>query len=186
MSKLLFREPTPTDAAAIHRLVHRCRPLDPNSPYAYMLLALHFRGTCVVAEQGQRVVGFLSAYVPPQQQDTIFVWQVAIDPEARGQGLAGRLLDELLARDVCAGVSFLETTVTPSNQPSRRLFGALARRLAAPLDTSVLFPAELFDGAEPAGGEPSPAHEAEELLRIGPFSLSRMEVRSQSGGERSA
>jgi L-2,4-diaminobutyric acid acetyltransferase len=169
--------------------VHRCRPLDPNSTYAYLLLSHHFHDTCVVAERRRTIVGFVSAYVPPRQQDTIFVWQVAVDATARGEGLAGRLLDELLAREACAEVSFLETTVTPSNRPSRKLFDALARRLKAACRTSVLFPPELFNGTrsrESPDGEPAPCHEAEELLRIGPFSLSCMDVRSHSGGNPTA
>jgi L-2,4-diaminobutyric acid acetyltransferase len=186
---MLLRPPTPADAAAITRLVHRCRPLDPNSTYAYLLLSHHFHDTCVVAERGRTTVGFVSAYVPPRQQDTIFVWQVAVDATAQGEGLAGRLLDELLARDACAGVSFLETTVTPSNLPSRKLFDALTRRLLTACQTRVLFPPELFNDAEPQespDGEPAPRHEAEELLRIGPFSLSCMDVRSHSGGNPTA
>lgn len=185
MSGILFRPPAVVDGVALSRLVQRCQPLDTNSVYVYLLLGCHFRDTCVVAERDQEVVGFVSAYIPPRQREALFVWQVAVDAVARGQGLAGRMLDELLGRPACAEVSYLETTVTPSNEPSRRLFQALARRLGTECRTSVLFPSELFSGAdsEESADAGAPPHEAEELLRIGPFSWSCTQVYSHSGGE---
>ncbi len=155
-----FERPTRHDGAKIWRLVQSCPPLDLNSCYAYMLLAEHFAETCVVARAGAELVGFISAYRPPERGETLFVWQVAVGADARGQGLAGRMLSELLAREGCAGVRYLETTVSPSNQPSAALFQSLARRLGAPLRTETLFAAELFAGS---------GHEAEILHRIGPF-----------------
>ena len=52
------------------------------------------------------------------------------------------------------------TTVGPGNRASRKLFSRLAARLGAPLGETALFDAALF-GAD--------THEAEPLLRIGPF-----------------
>ncbi|HEX7052750.1 MAG TPA: diaminobutyrate acetyltransferase [Burkholderiales bacterium] len=148
------------DGKAAHALVAACPPLDLNSTYAYLLLCSHFAQTCVIARQGGRAVGFVSAYRPPERQETIFVWQVAVAAAARGQGLARRMLRELLARPAVRGCRYLETTVTPSNAPSTRLFRGLAAELGAPLDEKPLFTEEDF-GAE--------RHEAEMLFRVGPF-----------------
>lgn len=162
MPSITLREPSPADAPGITNLVRNCKPLDVNSHYAYLLLCHHFPKTCVVAVSGSKVVGFLSAYHPPERPDVIFVWQVAVSAGARGQGLAGRMLDELLQRKACAGVSFLETTISPSNQASQALFRKLAERLETGCETSELFSEELFAGVE--------NHEPEVLFRIGPFS----------------
>ena len=152
--------PRVRDGAAIHRLVDACKPLDLNSTYAYLLLCEHFAETCVHAERAGRTVGFISAYCPPQRGDVIFVWQVAVAEEMRGQGLARAMLRELLARPGLRGCRYLETTVSPSNEPSRRMFYGLARELGAPVTENVLF------GEQDFGQE---HHECEMLIRIGPF-----------------
>ena len=158
---IVLRSPEKADGLEVYRLVDRCKPLDLNSCYAYLLLCTHFSDTCVLAEMDGGAVGFVSAYVPPERPDTVFVWQVAVDAKARGQGLAGRMLDELLARETCRGVTWLETTISPSNIPSQRLFRSWAERRGADCrDDETLFDEAAF-GAE--------GHEAEVLFRIGPL-----------------
>jgi L-2,4-diaminobutyric acid acetyltransferase len=164
MSDFNLRAPSLGDGVAVSRLVRRCRPLDVNSHYLYLLLCHHFAQTCAVAEGDGEVLGFVSAYRPPQQLDTLFVWQVAVAPEGRGRGLASRLLDEVLQRPGCADLRFVEATISPSNAASQALFHSLARRLNTECRVSPLFTAECFSGIE--------AHEPEELYRIGPFSVS--------------
>lgn len=162
-----LRPPRPGDGAALHDLVRRTPPLDPNSCYAYLLQGLHFADTCVLAENGNGLAAFVSAYLPPGRPDTLFVWQVAVDARHRGRGLASTLLAHLLQRPACAGVRWLEATVSPSNTASRRLFEGLARDRDCPCTVSDLFAATDFGAA---------AHEAEPLYRIGPLVLLREDV----------
>ncbi|HYC46540.1 MAG TPA: diaminobutyrate acetyltransferase [Burkholderiales bacterium] len=159
-TQVALGRPQRSDGAAIHGLIAACKPLDLNSLYAYLLLAEHFGETCVVARAGSRVVGFVSAYVPPARAHTAFVWQVAVAESMRGTGLASAMLRELLARPALARCRYLETTVSPSNTASRRLFQALARAQRAQHTEGLLF------GEEDFGGE---HHECEMLIRIGPF-----------------
>ncbi len=155
-----FATPRLEHGAAIHRLIAACKPLDVNSAYLYLLLTHHFADTCMAALAGDRVVGFVSAFRPPGRPDTLFVWQVAVAPEARGRGLAGRMLGALLARPALREVTRIETTVSPSNAASRAMFRKLAADLGAPLEESALFKAEHF-GAD--------VHEDERSIAIGPF-----------------
>jgi L-2,4-diaminobutyric acid acetyltransferase len=157
---LRLGRPRIDEGADIHRLVAECRPLDLNSAYLYLLLAHHFADTCIVARSGERAVGFVSAYQPPGRADTLFVWQVAVAPEMRGRGLAGRMLRALLRRDALRAVTRLETTVSPGNAASRMMFRKLADYLGAPLAERALFQAEHFGPT---------AHEDERLVAIGPF-----------------
>lgn len=159
-----FGSPRVRDGADIHRLVAGCAPLDLNSTYAYLLLCRDFADTCVRAERAGRTVGFVSAYRPPARGDVIFVWQVAVAGELRGQGLAGRMLRELLKRPGARGCRYLETTVSPSNGPSLKLFHRLARELGTPVDCQAMFEEADF------GDE---RHESETLIRIGPFGLTQ-------------
>lgn len=158
----MLGKPAVSHGPAIHELVSRCKPLDLNSTYAYMLLCEHFRDTCVRAEHDGATVGFISAYSPPARDDVIFVWQVAVAASMRGAGLAKAMLRELLRRDPAARWRFLETTVSPSNTASRGLFYSLAREIGAPVIESTLFRAADFGGED---------HEEETLIRIGPFSI---------------
>lgn len=155
-----FIPPTIEHGADIHALIRACRPLDVNSTYAYLLLAHHFAETCVLALEEGRVVGFVSAYVPPRQNDTLFVWQVAVHPDARGRGLGRQMLLALLARESLSHITRLETTVSPGNEASRAMFRAVARAVGASLEERTFFTPEMF-GSE--------GHDEERLLVIGPF-----------------
>lgn len=152
--------PRVRDGADIHRLVANCGPLDLNSTYAYLLLCRHFGDTCVRAEHEERTVGFVSAYRLPETAEVIFVWQVAVSAEMRGQGLALRMLHELLSRPALASCRYLETTVAPSNKASLKLFYRLACDLGAPVAQQAMFEEADFGDEH---------HECETLVRIGPF-----------------
>jgi L-2,4-diaminobutyric acid acetyltransferase len=102
----------------------------------------------------------VSAYKPPARKQVVFVWQVAVAAQMRGSGLAKAMLRELLGRDALRSCRYLETTVSPSNTPSRRLFYSLARELGAQVTDKALF-------LEPDFGKDQ--HEQETLIRIGPL-----------------
>ena len=157
-----LRQPGASDGAAAWKLVCESPPLEANSCYAYLLLCEHFRDTCVIAERNGDVIGFVAAYRPPNQPDTVFVWQIAVHESARGQGLARTMLRHLLMRDVCKAVKYMDTTVTPSNEASRRTFHGLARSLDVPCAEYTLFSANQFGGDN---------HEDEVQIHIGPMAL---------------
>jgi L-2,4-diaminobutyric acid acetyltransferase len=159
-----IRAPRTEDGAGIWKLVRDSGVLDLNSAYLYLLLCKDFADTCRVAETEGRLVGFVTAYRPPGRPEVLFVWQIGVAVSQRGQGLGGRLLRALAGADACRGVSALETTISPSNAPSRGLFESLARRLDARISEEPCFEEEIF---------PEEGHEAEPLLRIGPFTEER-------------
>lgn len=158
--ELNLRRPCAEDGIVVHELISRCPPLDQNSIYCNLIQCTHFAETCVLAEKAGALVGFVSAYRKPEQLQVLFVWQIAVDPSCRGQGLAGRMLDELLARPDLQNIRYLETTVTPANKASAALFRKLAQKCAAPLTHSKLFTrSQHFAGR----------HDDETLFRIGPI-----------------
>lgn len=171
MPEITLRPPQLGDAAGIHQLVRCCGPLDINSQYLYLLLCHHYAQTCAVAERGGVVVGFVSAYRPPVDPETLFIWQVAVAPQERGQRLAFRLIEHILSRPGSVDVCWLEATVSPSNVPSQALFQSLTRELGTQCCVSPLFTEQLLSGAE--------AHESEELYRIGPFARPRFPEEKQ-------
>lgn len=159
---LLFRKPSAEDGYPLHELVAASPPLDPNSIYCNLLQCSHFADTAVAVYQGEQLVGFVSGYLLPSQPSTLFVWQVVIAEQARGKGLAKRMLKHLLARPACQGVHHLETTITPDNDASWALFRSLARDLDTPLNSQVHFERNTHFGG---------VHDDEHLLTLGPFTF---------------
>jgi len=159
-SSITLRNPEIRDGAALHALVAACPPLDLNSCYAYLLIAHHHAATSVVADSGdpcEPLAGAITAYVPPAQADTLFVWQVAVAAQSRGQGLAQRMLQFCFDQ---SDATWLETTISPDNQASQQLFTRWAERNGAGVTRMPLFSASHF-------GEGM--HEDEHLYRIGPL-----------------
>ncbi|MDA3129887.1 diaminobutyrate acetyltransferase [Aliibacillus thermotolerans] len=161
VDSLTFEKPTAEDGAAMWELVKNST-LDLNSSYKYIMMAEFFSETCVVAKEKGELVGFVTGFILPEKQDTVFVWQIGVDPSQRGKGLATRLLNHLVERTRrSSGVNYLEATVTPSNEASQALFRKLARTYDTACEVSECFSEDLFPGEE---------HEAELSFRIGPFS----------------
>jgi L-2,4-diaminobutyric acid acetyltransferase len=152
--------PAVRDGAALWRIARDSGALDLNSSYSYLLWCRDFARTSVVARgRDGAPVGFVTGYIRPDRPRTLVVWQVAVDAAHRGRGLAARMLDGL-TRLVCArGVRELETTITPDNAASIRLFTAYGERHGASVAREVLFDGGLF----PDG------HQPEVLYRIGPL-----------------
>ncbi len=158
---LVLDSPMPADGAALWRIARDSRVLDLNSSYSYLLWCRDYAATSIVARDGSgEAVGFITGYTRPEAPRTLLVWQVAVDHAQRGKGVAAAMLDALVLRAGSArGVDAVETTVTPDNHASDRLFTAFAARHGAVVEREVLFDAALF----PEGG-----HAPELLYRIGP------------------
>lgn len=154
-----IRKVAPEDIREVYKLLVANRPyVGLNSRYTYFLLARDFQDTCIVAQDGSKIVGFSSGYIPPARPDTFFSWEVVVHQDYRGNGMQQSLL---LTQIKMTGAKYFEGTVNPSNEVSKRNFCKLAKLLNADCKSSVLFTQEDFD---------NDGHEAEVLYRIGPIS----------------
>jgi L-2,4-diaminobutyric acid acetyltransferase len=162
-AELLIDRPSVADGAALWRLAKDSQTLDLNSSYSYLLWCRDFAGTSAVARAADgATVGFITGYARPESPRTLLVWQVAVDLAYRRQGVAARLLDGLTARVAAErGLTALETTITPGNTASERLFTSYAARHGAHVEREVLFDTRQF---------PDGPHDPEVLYRIGPLS----------------
>lgn len=159
-SETTIRVPSSTDGSKVWALVRATQSLDDNSLYCNLLQTTHFDATCAIAEYDGKVAGWVSAYIPPAQPDTLFVWQVCVSPAARGQSLGRRLIGDVLSRPVCRAVTTLQCTITHDNEPSWGLFTSIARRLDAQMRQ-----VEMFDKDDHFDGQ----HDSEYGVSIGPF-----------------
>jgi L-2,4-diaminobutyric acid acetyltransferase len=156
----VIRHPVLADARDMRALVEESETLDVNSLYLYLLLCRDFSLTCRVAELNGEIAGFVTAYIPPNQPQILFIWQIAVAAAYRGQGIAMRMLMDLLAALPESRTFTIEATVTPSNIASEGLFKSLARRLGSELRIDTGFPKQLFAPA---------VHEPERMFYIGPL-----------------
>ncbi len=154
-----LRVPRLEDGAAMWRIAADSKVLDVNTSYSYLLWCRDFAASSIVATVDGAVGGYVTGYLRQEQPDTVMVWQVAVDEEHRGRGLAGRMLDGLVDRLRDRGVCRMEATVTADNQASIRLFESFAKGRGTTIECTEGFRAELF----PDG------HDAEDLYRIGPW-----------------
>jgi L-2,4-diaminobutyric acid acetyltransferase len=159
-SATVIGHPEVEDGATIWRIARNSKALDLNSSYSYLLWCRDFARTSVVARSADGTpVGFVTGYIRPERPRTLVVWQVAVDGAHRGCGLAGAMLDGLTRQVAAQGVEELETTITPDNAASIRLFTSYGRRHRAMVTTEVLFDGGLFPDS----------HASEVLYRIGPL-----------------
>ncbi len=155
-----LNRPEITDGYAVNKLVSQTPPLDTNSTYCNLLQCSHFADSSVIAKRDHQVIGFISGYQKPGDNQTLFIWQVAVAKAAQGEGLASQMLESLLTRKNLDSVKYLETTITQDNKASWGLFNRLARTHNAELNTS-----DYFDQEKHFKGD----HDSEVLVRIGPF-----------------
>lgn len=163
LKKIVLTTPLPEDGLSVFNLVKACPPLDQNSAYCNLLQCHHFSGTSVAAKSEGNIVGFASGYLIPDRPHTLFIWQIAVSEEARGCGLASRMIEHILERDCCQDIHFVETSITEGNKASWALFERFAQKRAAPIATETL-----FDETRHFFGK----HATEVLVKIGPFTAS--------------
>ena len=161
---IYLREPTLEDGMAVYRLIENCPPLDTNSSYCNLLQCEHFASTSVAAEMNDEIVGFISGYLLPKHPNTLFIWQVAVNEQARGRGLASQMLLHILNRPFCQDVHYIETTITEDNKPSWHLFKALSKSLETQLQHAPWMDKQTHFDSQ---------HDSENLVRIGPFNLNQ-------------
>ena len=162
---ITFRTPRVQDGVAVWRAVEQAGMLEQNTAYFYLIFCSDFADTCLIAQDGEEIAGFVIGYQPPNEPNTAFVWQVGVLSAWRGQGLGKRLLGAWLELPVNQQVQWVTATVADDNAASDQLFRALAKSLQA---TCVVTP-HFKQGHFPAG------HRPESIYRIGPISRDALE-----------
>lgn len=159
-SSFLLRKPDKNDSKEIFQLIKSVGTLDLNSQYLYLLQTTHFQNTCSVAIYNEKIVGFVSGYIIPDDKETLFIWQVAVSNEVRGQNLAMKIILNIFNKNNTSNnIKYILSTVSPSNKASQRVFEKIANKLNTKIENKTLFSIDdFFD-----------AHEEEIQYLIGPI-----------------
>ncbi|MFJ6694986.1 diaminobutyrate acetyltransferase [Streptomyces sp. NPDC091272] len=154
-----FRAPVPEDGPAVWELVENTDGLDSNSVYYYTLWFRDFTNGSLVATVDDELVGFLTGYRRPDEPDTYFVWQTAVNPRHGIPFLGVKLFQAAADEQVAKGVRYVEATVSAQNKAIIMVLKQFAKKHSANIETRVLFPHSLFPDS----------HHDEVLYRIGPL-----------------
>ena len=144
-SSFLFRKPQKNDAKEIYQLIQAVGTLDLNSQYLYLLQSTHFQETCSIAIYNNEIVGFVSGYIIPNQEDKLFIWQVAVSNKVRGQNLAMKIIMDIFNRNNSNNnIKYILSTVSPSNKASQRVFEKVANHFDTNIENETLFSLDDF------------------------------------------
>lgn len=159
LDKIELRTPLATDGDALKGLLATTPVLDGNSVQCTLLQCGHFAKTSVAAFLHGRLVGFVSAYYPPNEPRTLFVWQVVVMQKLRDLGLGKKMLHWLIAQPACEQALRLVTAIGIKNSLSWSMFDGFARDIGALPIKSFVTPLNPKQNREPD----------EYLLRISPL-----------------
>ena len=157
--KIELRHPLASDGEALNTLLATTPVLDGNSVQCTLLQCSHFAQTSVAAFLQGQLVGFVSAYYPPNEPTTLFVWQVVVAQNLRDLGLGKKMLHWLIEQPACAQALSLVTAIGIKNSMSWSMFDGFARDIGA-------LPIKSF--VTPIKSSPDIAQN-EYLLRISPL-----------------
>ena len=141
---LSIRTPLLSDAQGMERMASECGELDVHNRYAYLLCCSLFKKTSRLAVKRGEPAGFLTALRVPEYPERLFVWQIGVRPDFRGQGVARALLNHVVLQSGPPRLQRLEATVAPSNLASMRLFEKFAASQDTALQRCPFFAASLF------------------------------------------
>ena len=129
--KIELRHPLPEDGDALDRLLATTPLLDGNSVQCTLLQCGHFAKTSAAAFADGELVGFVSAYRPPNERGTLFVWQVIVAQHWREHGLGKFMLHWLVDQPECLPCTRMVTAIAIKNTVSWSLFDSFARDIGA-------------------------------------------------------
>lgn len=155
----VFRAPVPEDGPAVWNLVENTPGLDSNSIYYYSLWFRDFSDGSLIATVDDEIVGFLTGYRRPEEPETYFVWQTAVNPRHGIPFLGVKLFQAAADQQVADGARYVEATVSADNKAILMVLKQFAKKHSAHVETRVLFPGSLFPES----------HHDEVLYRIGPL-----------------
>lgn len=129
MSEEIHLRPTTiVDGLPVFNLVNSCPEISVKPALSYFSLCGDFSHTSIVAELGERILGFVGGYRPPERENTLVVTVIAVDEGVRKMGLASEMLSDLLSRLSTVGVVNLEVVSAKSNKAAKAVIDGYAEK----------------------------------------------------------
>jgi ribosomal protein S18 acetylase RimI-like enzyme len=112
-----IRRALPTDYGTVVAVMDEWwgRPISEILPRLFLD---HFSGTSLVAENGDRMAGFLVGFHSAAHADEAYIHAVAVAPTQRGTGLGRQLYETFFAECGAAGRTVIRAVTSPVNTQS--------------------------------------------------------------------
>ncbi|OCL84133.1 diaminobutyrate acetyltransferase [Arcobacter porcinus] len=136
-----LKKPDKSNSKEIFKIIKESKTLDLNSEYLYLLLSTHFKDSCSLAFIEGELASLVLAYYLPNEEETLFIWQIATKEKFRGKNLTLKLLEDIVSRKE---INKLITTVSPDNIASRKIFEKFAKNNNSEIKKSILFSKDDF------------------------------------------
>ena len=134
---LKLRSVKGSDANLLHHLALSCPPLDVHTNYTYWVVAEYFGEGCYILEEDNESIGYIMTI---QTKDEIFVWQIGILDEFRGQGYSSLLIEKVISNAILTKRD-VYVTIAKDNIVSFSAFSSVVKKSGLkmiPVDTVVL------------------------------------------------
>ena len=132
------------DIPQIKRIIKEGRPyLGMNGYYVYWLTANLYKGYSFVAEEDDRVCGFVTV-LPNPDENAVFVWQLGVAADMRKRQIAYHLLKEVWTYAVSKGFPGIITSINAENQESLGSFRKIAEENGLQMQIIGRFEADGF------------------------------------------
>ncbi len=147
MSKIIIRKVEEEDASTLRYLASICPPLDVHTHYTFWVLCRFFSDSCFIASEDGENIGYITAV---DTKEGLFIWQIGILKEKRGNGLAYRLIEKVFDIAKKKGSRIL-VTIAEDNKRSFNTFKNYCERNSAvmkPIDELRINDIDDFDFLE--------------------------------------
>lgn len=91
--RIVLRNINESDVAQLHFLAEKCPPLDVHTHYTYWVICKFFSASSFLLSVENENVGYITAI---ETENIIFVWQIGILEQYRGQGYSHLLIDSVV------------------------------------------------------------------------------------------
>ncbi len=88
----------------------------------YHIMTKHFRSTCFIAEDRQRVIGYLLGFRSQSHPDEAYMHLVQVDPALRGHGVGRRMFRQFEDAVKARGCRKITTTSRPQNKTAMAFY----------------------------------------------------------------
>ena len=133
-----------SDCATMRYLAQKCTPLDVHTQYTYWVNATFFDKCSFILESDGEPAGYIMTVENPE---TLFIWQIGILPEHRGNGLSYQLISACMDYAASAGKN-VKVTIAEENIASYRSFLSACEKKGCRLNK--LETVRIIDKSDPA------------------------------------
>lgn len=106
----------------IHELIGKLEGLVQHPVHFYNIMIRYFGNTFFVAKEGDKIAGFVWGFISQSDPEVLFLWQIGVTEEYRGNQLSRKLIDSFTQAARDNGCTRIHATVEPENIPSWKMF----------------------------------------------------------------